>query len=279
MSEYFDIPEDFEENLGKYAPHLAKISRQNPFGVPEEYFSKNEQFIPPHIQLILNKKESGFTVPHGYFEALPEMIRDRIFLDGHQSLDVPEGYFEELPDLIQLKIFLDGLNKENPFTTPEHYFDGLAGKITARAKLEDLPKADTFDVPEGYFDALPGRLEERIAASRKPQTGIIALFRNNFSYVAAAASVALVTGLAIFFNRGGDAGVTGTGNTLAIHHNSVITKEDIRQYLCDNLDETAVMEIASAHLATGAVEVKTDNLDQKQVVDYLLDNNVDVNEL
>jgi hypothetical protein len=278
MKDYFDIPEDFDD-LEKYAPNLAKIARQNPFGVPEGYFDENERFISSHIQLIFNKNEGGFTVPDGYFEELQEVVQDRIFLEDLTTSEVPEGYFEELPDLIQSRIFLDSLHKENAFATPENYFENLPGHIQSRLALEEIKKGKTFVVPEGYFDALPGIIEERIARERKAQPRIIALFRSNFGYVAAAASIVLVIGLSIFFNQVPDPHVSGSGMAA---RQGFITKQDIREYLCDNLDESALMELAAAGDAGEEKEEElnvVEQLDEQEVIDYLIDNNVDVNEL
>ena len=271
MKEPGNIPADFD-NLEKYAPTLAKIAKQNPFGVPENYFEENCGFVSSHIKLLSIKKEGGFIVPENYFEELPDIIQNRIFLsEMNKNETVPEGYFDELPDIIQSRIFLDSLNKENPFAVPQNYFEELAGNIQSHITLESIEKENPFAVPQNYFDELPTLISEK--AVEKKQAVIISLFRNKFTYVAAAASVALVIGLSFLF--GNHDSSMPQGNALALH--VVITKDDIKEYLRNNVDESTLMELASN--GSGQVNVQVKGIEKKDVENYLLDNNVDVNEL
>lgn len=241
------IPEDYD-NLRKYAPTLAGIAKQNSFGVPQDYF-----------------------------EELPDIIQNKIFLSAlkNEDVNVPEGYFEELPNIIQSKIFLDSLNKENAFTVPENYFEELAGNIQSRLVVESIGKQQGFEVPQDYFEGLASRITEKTTEQKQPV--IISLFRTNFRYVAAAASIALVIGLAFLFSRN-ETVATGSANIVAAHI-TPISKQDIKEYLHANLDESVLLEYAFADNNTDQVKVKTDGLEKSDVVDYLLENNIDVSEI
>ena len=163
-------------------------------------------------------------------------------------LTIPEGYFEKLPDIIQSKIFLDGLNKEN-----------------------------AFEVPEGYFDELPALIQNRILSENK-ETKIISIFRNKLSYVAAAASIALIIGLGLFFNKSANT-LSETKAVAMTEHKNALTKDDIKEYLRENVDEATIMEYAFTGNMNANIEVKTDNLDKKDMINYILENNIDVNEI
>ena len=277
MQQDLDIPLDFDD-LEKYAPTLAKIAKQQPFGVPQGYFEANEAFIPALVRLVSLKREEGFTVPGNYFEELPGIISDRIFLQGMRMDDIPEGYFDELAGIIQSKIFLENLGKENAFSVPENYFEELGDNVRSRISVESLKKENTFDVPGGYFDSLSGRISERTKEEKKTPV-IISLFRRNARYIAAAASVALIIGLAFYFQNGTKT-VNGnlSGSGLAMHVN-VPTHDDIKRYILENVGEGAILEYAEAHDIVPVKEVAVDKIEKKDVENYLLENNVDVSEL
>ncbi|HEY6161393.1 MAG TPA: hypothetical protein VI112_09225 [Bacteroidia bacterium] len=277
MQEELNIPHDFDD-MEKYAPALAKIAKQQPFDVPPGYFEANEQFIQAHAHLLSLKKDRGFTVPENYFEELTGIISDRIFLQGISRDDVPEGYFDELPNIIRGKIFLRSLDKQNAFTIPENYFEELQGNVASRISLESLKKQDAFEVPGGYFDALTGKIGERVQEEKKAPV-IIRLFRENVRYIAAAASVALIVGLAFYLQRGNTTvNENLNGNALAMHVN-VPTHDDIKRYILENVSEGAILEYAEANNIVPKKEVAVEKIEKKDVENYLLENNVDVSEL
>ncbi|TDO22021.1 hypothetical protein [Pedobacter duraquae] len=98
------------------APHVAALSRSNPFTVPDQYFEGlNTQILNAVYMDKLKEKAGTFNaeVPAGYFENLSADIFSRIFIDTIQSkatetgFDVPRGYFEQLESKITQRISLE----------------------------------------------------------------------------------------------------------------------------------------------------------------------------
>lgn len=92
-------------------PHLARLPKKNPFGVPENYFNELSEQINKAVFIDnLGKKENqGFQVPENYFEELSSQIESKIALDKIKALNaeasfkVPENYFEKLNSSILSK--------------------------------------------------------------------------------------------------------------------------------------------------------------------------------
>ena len=276
MNENLNIPDDFD-NLEKYAPALSRIPRVNPFAVPEGYFDTNRDLLLSVARISSSGKQDGFTIPENYFELLPGRIAALIGREDLLSFGIPENYFEELPGIIRSRIFVEGLNKKSAFEVPADYFEELPGKIQSRIKVDSIGNDNAFQVPSGYFDELPAKILSKVNASTD-EPKVISLFSRNYGYVAAAASVALIISLAFFFKKDQLNVVISDANAFALYR-APVTKEDIKEYLRNNLDESSLMELASAGETNAKPEVKTEGMEKKEVIDYLLDNNVDVNEI
>lgn len=74
--------EESEFDFNKEAPELSKISKENPFKVPVDYFDSLSDNILQKINAIPDlermKRENPFSVPDGYFDTLPAKIQQRI---------------------------------------------------------------------------------------------------------------------------------------------------------------------------------------------------------
>lgn len=86
----------------KDAPHIAAAGRENPFVVPEGYFSTMHQQLNSRIAIEEIGKDPGFYAPEGYFDELPELVEAKIAVEAlkeelsTEGFKVPEGYFETL---------------------------------------------------------------------------------------------------------------------------------------------------------------------------------------
>ncbi len=242
MDETLNIPPDFD-NLDKHAPTLVRVRKQNPFIVPAGYFEELSPFIQSRIFLSQYKKDNPFSVPEGYFETLPGVLESKLFLSsiGKQEQGIPEGYFNELPSLIQSKVFLSELNKENPFA-----------------------------VPANYFDELPARIQERLAAGNRKKRLIVSLFTPKFAAYAAAAVIALLLVVNIILKQHTDEVID---KPVMLSENE---KKEVRSNLAYYVDENTLIENYGNEIAKSG-EKKTE--DQKEIINYIIDQNIDVNDL
>jgi len=79
------------EPAGNY-PLLSKISRENPFRVPADYFDMLPEEILKRIDSIPDFESSGenpFRVPEGYFDSLPTVIQHRITEQNKKRSRIP----------------------------------------------------------------------------------------------------------------------------------------------------------------------------------------------
>lgn len=114
---------------------------------------------------------------------------------------VPEGYFNALPEQINSQLFLNELhpgNNAGNFTVPEGYFENLAGHIESRVAVEKF-SGNSFSVPEGYFNSLQNRINEQITEPVK-----VMPLRSHKSPAwinyAAAACVTIAVSITLYFN-------------------------------------------------------------------------------
>jgi len=123
-------------------------------------------------------------------------------LGGH--LGVPDGYFEQLTDSITARITEQTLKAkvtEPGFVVPTGYFSALEEQLLATRKIQEQVTDTGFVVPRDYFDMLPGRIT---AQTHQAATPVRRLSRPKWVAYAAAASIALVVGLASLFKIAND---------------------------------------------------------------------------
>jgi len=94
------------------APMLVKISKENPFAVPYDYFeslNKNLNSLAK-LESVRFENEDEFGLPENYFNQLTERIEDRISKETIQNLAkgdgliVPDAYFTNLTERINSRI-------------------------------------------------------------------------------------------------------------------------------------------------------------------------------
>lgn len=146
-------------------------------------------------------RANPYTVPDGYFENLHHRTIRKCQNDGDSpdTWGIPDGYFEQLADSITAKIAEQELRiivNEPGFVVPDGYFGELEQRLIADRKISESVADTGFTVPEYYFDTLPDRITERTHRAGKP---VRRFSRPKWVAYAAAASIALVLGLAGMF--------------------------------------------------------------------------------
>lgn len=187
-------------------------------------------------------KTNVFQVPEGYFESIPENIKEKIFSErfaGSQApLTVPEGYFDQLPSIILAKI------NATSFEEVKEEIEQLS------PTLASIPKTNLFTVPTGYFEqtiaALP-QLTQTTAAK------VIAISpRKKWLRVAVAAVVIGVLGFFIF---------TGTPTG--------------QQQDNQNLSQSSLLKDANKIIKENNFDATLENINADEIEAYLLANGVD----
>ncbi len=95
------------EDWEKEAPALAALGKENPFTVPDDYFTN----LHVHLSTVarfdrLKQDNGGFQTPEGYFENLAEQtaaltkIGNISEITADRGFSVPEGYFSNLQQAI-----------------------------------------------------------------------------------------------------------------------------------------------------------------------------------
>lgn len=148
--------------------------------------------ISPHLVALQNI--NVFTVPDGYFDALPNSVRGKIAMDRlsemrtdtGEMLGVPDGYFKNLSASIMEKI--KGQEQEQ---SQSDYMPLIP---------EQMKAINVYQVPENYFQGLPQAILDKI----KDQSGarVVPLFRRPVMRYAVAAVVAVLLLVAVFFTTG-----------------------------------------------------------------------------
>ena len=202
---------------------------------------------------------------------------------------LPDGYFEALPDRITEKILLTaslqpGFANTNCYQVPGGYFDHLSGKILSAIKMAEqanevtaeltsvapllntISKEHVYNVPEGYF-------EREIAGSslqpKKKGAGVFSIRSvKRWMQYAAAAVVAgiLVTGAFLFTDDRGDEYIEFEKyNQVDIPTElNKVSEEELLKYL-DNPEHSAIMP--SVNLSAAEVELFNMNSSMQTISD------------
>lgn len=90
-------------------------------------------------------------------------------------------------------------NHDNKFKTPEGYFETFNERLMDKIAKEEtvIPKTDGFTVPQGYFDTV----HEKVIHRRDVHTPKVIALRPYRKFYYAAASVAALLVVALFFNQ------------------------------------------------------------------------------
>lgn len=169
--------------------------------------------------------------------------------------------------------YLKGLKgNKNPFRTSEDYFENFSAKLQNRIEgyeelkdtapiLSSIPKYNPFEVPAGYFDELPTLIQERCNATKQqsnPLEWLFVFLRPRFAVPAL--SVLLIAFLAIRYY--------GDNQLPADQLAEEISFEEQLQ----TIDESTIIEAL-----TGDASEEESKNEEEKIVDYLLENNIDLN--
>ncbi len=94
-------------------------------------------------------KDTGYSVPGGYFDELPERITSRLGFDNVDVNDVPETYFKDLPDRIMESIDVE----EKPVLVIHPLsrwikYAGIAASLVLAVVMFDHLRSGNEQVPE-----------------------------------------------------------------------------------------------------------------------------------
>lgn len=110
---------EWEEEHKSY-PHLLKLKGNSAFGVPEDYFLKNEVSLELHDFPKLQKlmRRPGFSTPVDYFDLNEFKIFEELKSEEHNELSSFRN--------------LNSISKQNNFYVPLEYFPSNKAHVTTR---------------------------------------------------------------------------------------------------------------------------------------------------
>ncbi len=195
--------------------------------------------------------------------------------EGKKGLvyQVPADYFEELPRRIMSEIrLLDLKPAEQP--VPEHFFEELSEAIHHSIIIENLSisKEEPYQVPADYFDWLPSRIQDKIVTAPRVRFGLD--WWKQWATVRILLPSALGVVVLLICIRF-MAPAANTNESFALNEQD--KKEVIENPEAFGLDESIVME----HVVNRSkiLDKTSSSSDQNEAIDYLIENNVDLNSL
>jgi len=226
---------------------LKDIPKTNPFVAPQGYF----ETPLTRVQLLCTAPfQSPFAAPKGYFEALPSRLSQLTLLEKTDWAAAPESYFLQLPASLEQRL---RPAEQVPFTAPDAYFDSLA--IRVQQRMQDSQK---------------GRLI-RMQPLRTLQPVL----------VAASVVLLLAVGMIYFLKN------TDANQTVAAKKQKPVEKAALHPEILEvaQIDEATLSDVAASAQADLELHAHTAPSDQPiaaehhAVSDYLMQNNIDENEL
>jgi hypothetical protein len=215
------------------------------------------------------------------------------FLAGTQPVNpftVPEGYFDALPGIVLEKTKMETLLASasgDTYGVPSGYFDSLAGNILSKIKsnisdtreeldeiaplLNTISKREVYTVPAGYFE---NRDFAGSVQSVKPQAKLVGMRRaKKWIQYAAAAMIAgvLVTGAFLYT----DTNVSkGNAQYEPIDLSSELNKlnaEELVTYL-NNPEQATASNLLAGDIELGDVKKHIQKLSDEELNNYLKEN-------
>lgn len=138
-----DVKNEISEELRSLSAVVATISRENPYGVPDGYFSDLATMILLKTGGLNSPKSLIFSVPEGYFEGFAQHVLGRIKAGAGSGGVIPEP--EELPAILAQAA------RVTPYQVPEGFFEELSPVLAV------LREKNPYTVPAGYFESLAAR--------------------------------------------------------------------------------------------------------------------------
>lgn len=167
----------------------------------------------------------------------------------------------------------------NPFKAGDDYFEQFAAKIGYRVEefealrteapnLSNIPKYNPFAVPAGYFDELPGHVQQRVIIEKQRRPSLAEWLqlavRPRFVFPVMTVMLLAFAGLR-YVNR-------ESASTEKTAFAEEVSLED--QLQLQNIDEATIVDaLASQDPAKTSSDSEND-----RIVDYLMDNNVNVDD-
>ncbi len=180
-------------------------------------------------------------------------------------------------DLKGMAPHLNKMKHNNPFKANEDYFERFTSKLqnkiddyeeihTEAPILASILKYHPFEVPKDYFDYLPTRVQQTVL-DKKENTTIIEWFmllvKPRFAVPVLCTILIAFAGIN-FMNKNAEAAKTEVAE-------EITTEEQLY-----NIDESAIIESMDANQSNENTTVANP---ETTIQDYLLDNNIDENNL
>ena len=147
-------------------------------------------------------KNSIYSIPKGYFEALPDRVMNLIHAENAGNSNAAE-------ELERLSPVLGKIGKQMPFSIPLGYFESLPTGISATLSepanevdsvlLSSMSKQNVYEVPVNYFSDLPSLLLKKIN-TKQAKVVSMGSVRKMMTYAAAVVAGALIIGGLFYFN-------------------------------------------------------------------------------
>jgi hypothetical protein len=172
-----DVKNEISEELGSLSALVATISRENPYRVPDGYFSDLPVMIlgrivtpgpspEPELPQLSRigeldaSKSLTFSVPDGYFDGLAQQVLSRIKAGAatDNAFDKAAAEPDELPVMLAQAVRI------TPYQVPEGYFEELSPVLAV------LREKNPYTVPAGYFEHLAIEIGAKTTAETPAHT-------------------------------------------------------------------------------------------------------------
>ena len=181
-------------------------------------------------------------------------------------------------DLKGMAPYLSRLSDNNPFKAGADYFESFENKLQEHINeleeikneapvLSNIPKYNLFGVPVDYFDELPTIIQQRcIDDKSRPSLleWLLLLIKPRFA-------VPVLTTLFIAFT-----GINYMNKNIESSSNTVAEEISVEEQL-QNIDESTLVEELASN-PNESIEA-TANTTNEHILNYLIDNNIDENNL
>ena len=272
-----NVKNEISEELRSLSAVVAAISRENPYGVPDGYFSDLAGMVLRKIHAPAEPKVNGiggleaskpltFSVPDGYFEGFAQQVLNRIKSGAGSDKDVsepdelpailaragrvtpyqvPEGYFDELSPVLAV------VREKNPYTVPEGYFEGLAAEIGAKTARPMKVAADG-ELVSGDAEIPAGRTGKVVGMGRRMSW---------LKYSAAAVVAGLILTVGWLRLQTGKSGSQTKLETASVDIPKNLTKvsdEDLQSFLADQ--DTTLAQPVQNNASTATLDMNDSDL-------------------
>lgn len=164
-----NVKNEISEELRSLSAVVATISRENPYQVPDGYFSDLAAMILLKTGGAGASKPLAFSVPDGYFEGFAQQMLNRIKAGAGLTGDRTETAGRVVSEPDELPAILAGASRVTPYRVPEGYFEELSPVLTV------LREKNPYIVPEGYFDHLAAEIVARTMVDVTAESSVRAM--------------------------------------------------------------------------------------------------------